>query len=606
MHKASTVVRGAAIIAAGTFISRLLGWLRENLLLNTFGASDVTGAFKSAFGVPDLLYYLLAGGALSAAFIPVFSDLLAKKQQEDANRTGSSIGNLMLIALIIGVGLELIFARSVVRFVAPGEGYAPGTALFSLTVYLTRVMCAMVIFTAISGLLTGILNSYHHFLAPTFVWNTYNLGIILGITVLSKLSIFGGSPGHPSITGVSVGVLVGALSMAVIQLPVAFRHGFRYLPLIDFKHEGVRSVLVLFGPVMIGMALAQYNLQMIPIQIASYAGPSAVTDIVAANRIVLLPFGLFAVAISTAAFPKLSQLIALGQHHEYRQTISKSIRAILFLSIPSAVGIFVLAYPMTCLLWGGGKYLIEDIRAASFTLTFFIWGLLALGALQVINRSFYAMKDTVTPVILQVLMVGGNALLGWALIRYSEIKYAGIAFSTSLTTTACTLILFEMLRRRVKGLEVRSILSTALKVTLASALMGITIFVVASRRPLVSRVIETNTVRNTVITEEVLPTYRFLWRAPYLDGHKKLEELKHITVKKDTKRVAAQIGISGIAGLIVLLAALWLLKVEELSLITDRITRRFRRKAPAEDRMQTAEPLPARREEAMRDDDPAQ
>ncbi|MHB9109333.1 MAG: murein biosynthesis integral membrane protein MurJ [Armatimonadota bacterium] len=589
MQKASTVAKGAAIIAAGTFISRLLGWLRENLFLHTFGASDVAGAYNTAFGVPDLLYYLLAGGALSAAFIPVFSDFLTKKKQEDANRTGSSIGNLMLIALIIGVGLELIFAPYVVRFVAPGPDYAPGTSLFTLTVFLTRVMCSMVIFTAISGLLTGILNSHHHFLAPTIVWNTYNLGIILGITVFSKMAIFNGSPEHPSILGVSIGVLLGALSMAVIQLPVVLRHGFRYQPIIDFKHEGVKRVLILFAPVMIGMALSQYNLQMIPLQVASFAGPSAVTDIRAANRIMLLPFGLFAVAISTAAFPKLAQLISLGNTEEFRKTISKSIRAILFLSIPAAVGIFVLSYPLTCLLWGGGRYLIEDIGAASFTLSFFIWGLLALGTMQVINRSFYALQDTITPVVLQVLMVGSNALIGWMLIKFSDIKYAGIALSTSLTTTICALILFEVLRRRLKGLEGRAIVVTALKVTVASVLMGITMYGVASLRPLVSTVVQTDPQRNTVTTQQVRPSYGLFWRAPDLDGNKELSDIKDITVKKDTKRVAAQIGISGIAGMLVLLAALRLLKVEELSLITDRIGRRFRRRPP-ENQTQTAEP----------------
>jgi putative peptidoglycan lipid II flippase len=594
MRNASTVVKGAVIISVGTLVSRLLGLVRENMLLNTFGASYITGAYNSAFSVPDLLYYLLAGGALSAAFIPVFSDLLTKKQQEDANRTGSSIGNLMLIALIIGVGLELIFAPYVVRFVAPG--YHPGSPEFTLTVYLTRVMCSMVIFTAISGLLTGILNSYHHFLAPTIVWNTYNLGIILGITVLSKLAIFGGSPAHPSILGVSMGVLIGALSMALIQLPVVFRHGFRYKFIIDLKNESVRRVLVLFTPVMVGMALSQFNLQMIPLQVASIAGTSAVTDIRAANRIVLLPFGLFAVAISTAAFPKLAQLISLGRRGEFRETISRSIRAILMLSIPSAVGIFVLAHPLTCLLWGGGKYGIEDINASAFSLMFFIWGLLALGTLQVVNRSFYALQDTVTPVILQVLMVGGNVLLGWALIKYTDIKYAGIALSTSLTTTVSTLLLFDILRRRIGGVGGRAILITTSKIVVASVLMGIAMYTIANQRALVS----TLTDSKTLITQSVRPTYRLQWKAPTLQGFKDPKKMGKL--EKDTRQIAKQVGASILAGSFVLIFALWALRVEELSLITGRLVALFRRR----NQTQTAEPEAARREEIAQGDDPPQ
>jgi len=588
MRNASTIVKGAAIISAGTLVSRLLGLVRENMLLNTFGASYVTGAYNSAFSVPDLLYYLLAGGALSAAFIPVFSDLLAKKRQDDANRTGSSIGNLMLIALIAGVGLELIFAPYVVRFVAPG--YKWGSPEFGLTVYLTRVMCSMVIFTAVSGLLTGILNSYHHFLAPTVVWNTYNLGIILGITVLSKMSIFGGSPAHPSITGVSVGVLIGALSMALIQIPYVYKYGFRYQPIIDLYHEGTRRVLVLFAPVMVGMALSQFNLQMIPLQVASIAGTSAVTDIRAANRIVLLPFGLFAVAISTAAFPKLSQLISLGQRLEFRNTISKSIRAILMLSIPSAVAVFVLAYPLTCLLWGGGKYSIEDINASAFALMFFIWGLLALGTLQVVNRSFYALQDTITPVVLQVFMVAGNAFLGWLLIKYTGIKFAGIALSTSLTTTVSTLLLAEILRRRVGGIGGRAILVTLLKVTVASVLMGAAIFAMANHHSLVSTLKDTK----TLATLEVRPSYRLQWNAPPLQGFKDPKKLGKLVTNR--KHIALQVGASGLAGGIVLILALWLLRVEELSLITDRFFGRFHRLKSANNQTQTAESDATRRE----------
>jgi len=560
MSSSSTVARGAAIIAAGTLTSRLLGWLREKLLLSTFGASFITGAYNSAFSVPDLLYYLLAGGALSAAFIPVFSDFLAKKQPEDANRTGSSIANLMLLALIAGVALELIFAPYVVRLVAPG--YAPGTQEFQLTVYLTRVMCGMVIFTAMSGLLTGMLNSYHHFLAPTVVWNTYNIGIILGITVFSKWSIFGGSPAHPSIVGVAAGVMVGALSMALIQIPVVMKYGFRYSCIIDLAHAGTKRVLQLFAPVMVGLSLSQLNLQMIPLMIGSIAGTTAVTDIRAANRIVLLPLGIFAVAISTAAFPRLSQLAALGETQEFRRTISSALRAILLLSIPSAMMIFVLATPMTCLLWGGGKFGMEDIRAASFTLAFFIWVLLALGAIQLINRAFYSLQDTFTPVIVGVIMVLLNIPTGLFFVKYTPLAYGGVAFSTTATTTVFTIVLFELLRRRLGGIDGRALLTTTLKICAASVAMAVVVYLIAYR---LAPVLADGT--------HLSPIYRLHWHAPAITANKTLNELGELKIP--VRKVVVQIGASMIAGLLVYLLALWAMGVEELSLVTAR----FRKKA---------------------------
>ncbi len=578
MSKTSTVVKGAAIIAAGTLISRVLGYVREKAMFHTFGNEYITGAFNSAFSVPDLLYYLLAGGALSAAFIPVFSDYLAKKEQADANCTGSSIGNLMLLALIIGVALEIVFAEYVVKLVAPG--YTNSPEVFQLTVSLTRMMCAMVIFTALSGLLTGILNSYHHFLAPTIVWNTYNIGIILGITVFSKLALFGGSAENPSIYGVAGGVLLGAVSMAVIQLPVVFKYGFRYSPIINMAHPGVRKVLVLFAPVMIGLSLIQLNLMLIPLMNASFVGTSAVTVIRAANRILLLPMGIFAVAISTAAFPRLSQLVALGEMQTFRETISRSVRAILLLSIPSSTIMFVLALPVTCLLFGGAKFDVEDVLASSAALSFFAWGLLGLSLLQIINRAFYSMKNMLTPVAVGLVMVVANGTLSYIAIRHFNQGYISIPFFTTVTYTLAVLVLYDILRRRVGGLDGRNTVVMTLKVLVASAVMGVVMLQVANH---MAPQISDGNITGQMVTASLM----FPLPAPHLTPIKDASMIGHLALP--AKALATQVGASIIAGILVLVLMLKLLRVEELTFITDRLFARFRRR-PTDSTMQTAEP----------------
>jgi putative peptidoglycan lipid II flippase len=570
--RTASVAKGAAIISLGTLFSRILGLVRDRMLLGTFGDSDIAGAYNSAFNVPDLLYYLLAGGALSAAFIPVFSAYITRGEQEDANRTGSSVGNLMLLALLIGVVIELMFTPAFVRLIAPG--YEPGTPVFALTVSLTRVLCVMVIFTALSGLLTGMLNSYHHFLAPTLVWNTYNLGIIFGIGVLSKspwvkdiaVRWFGdplASTNHASIFGVAFGVLIGAVSMVVIQIPVLLRHGFRYSPIIQMSHAGVKQVLKLFAPVMIGLSMSQLNLQAIPLVIGSLLGAPAVTDLKAANRLVMLPLGLFAVAISTAAFPKLAQQVARGETSEFLATVNQAIRAILLLCIPSAMGMFLLAEPMTFLLWGGDEFGVQGIRAAGFALVFFAWGVLGISLMQILNRAFYSLHDTITPVILGVSMVLVNIPLAWTLAKFTPLKYGGVALSTTLTTTVACLVLMALLRKRLGGLQGRALLIMATKVLAASAVMGIVIYFVALA---LAPTLADGT--------RIVPVFH--WPAPFLPQTRLVGQAPPLDVPH--AGLVMQMGACILLGGASYLLALRLLGVHEIAAVGNRIRAKFRRK----------------------------
>ncbi|MHB9133270.1 MAG: murein biosynthesis integral membrane protein MurJ [Armatimonadota bacterium] len=569
--KLTTVAAGAAIIFAGTLLSRILGLVRDNLLMNTFSERWMTDAYLSAFLVPDTVYYLLAGGALSSAFIPVFSSYLTKEKRDDANRVASSIMNLMLLAICAGLIIIFIFAPSVIRVLA--HGYEPGTPKFNLTVILAREMCVMVIFTALSGLMTGMLNSYRHFLMPVVVWNTYNLGILFGITVLSKIPVPANLPGFLhwegqtlGIHGAAFGIVLGAITLAAFQLPVVIKHGFRYSPIIDWGHEGVRKVLILFLPVMVGLALQQVNLLMVPQVIGSALPDGAVTDLRNANRLILLPLGLFAIAVSTAAFPKLAEQVAQGATQAFRDTIARGVKVILLFAFPSTVGMLILTEPINALLWGGKGYGITDIRAAAFALAFFCLGLVALSMSQLINRAFYSLHDTLTPVIVGVLMVAANIGLALYLIKFSSLSYGGVALSTSITTILSTLILFEILRRKLGGIGGHAIAVTTGKLLLASTMMGVVIYFVASW------LAPTSVVGGAAVW--VGPHFPFPWPAPDLAAR--------ISDGMGVSRhdLALQIGASGLAGMMVYLLAIWLLRVEELHVISSRLLGKLRRKAP--------------------------
>ncbi len=586
MNKASTVARGAAIIAIGTLVSRLLGLIRENLISHYYGTSIFNGAFRAAYSVPDLLYYLLAGGALSAAFIPVFSDYLLRDEQEEANRVGSSIANLMLLCLTVGVALEIIFAPYVVRFVAPGINPLINPAGFALTVTLTRVLCGIVLFTAISGLYTGMLNAYHHFLMPTVVWNVFNIIFIIGIAVLRKLHWHSGHlgmlhwhAGQLGIYGVCVGALLGALSMVLLQIPVVMKYGYRYTPVLDLANAGVRRVIGLFGPVMLGLSLSYLNLQFIPIQIASLAstvsnpdaGLAAVVMIVAANRVVLLPLGIFAIAIATAAFPRLSQQATLGEVEQFRATFQRSLTAIILLVLPASVGIYVLARPMIGLLNGGGAFDVHAIDGAAFALMLFSWGLLALSMLQLVYRAFFARKEVFTPVLIGLLMVASNVAFGWYLTKHTRVYFGGTALATSVTTTLATFVLLELLRRRLQGFGGRELTITTLKIVLASVVMGFVVYLIAHR--LAPTLLFDGS--KMVLSPTLLPHFT----APPIEAtHQVLGVLKlkvsMLQVLLRDLHVLIQIGASMIAGLAVYFAMLRLLGVREIALVTARFRRR--------------------------------
>ena len=567
--KASSVMMGASIISVGMLLSRLLGLLRENLMFGAFGDSNVAGAYNLAFVVPDLFYNLLAGGAMSAAFIPIFTSYLSRDQHDEAHETGSTIATFLLIAMTICVAICIIFAPQLVGMVKllqpPDKQLRPEDV--KLTISLMRIMCVMLIFTAQSGHLTGILNSYKHFVAPVAVWLVYNVSIILGIGVFSKMAIFGGSPKAPNIHAVAYSVVIGSVLLAAIQFPVAIKFGFRFKIALNFAHEGVRRVLKLFLPVMVSLALSQINLLLLPIILGIHFGFPAVTDIRAANRLVLLPLGLFAIAVATAAFPQMSQQAAWGERSAFRATLSQAMKMILLLCIPSAMVLFVLAEPITYLLWGGGKFGQQGVQASAFVLMFFAWGLLGLGSLQIINRAFYAMHDMITPTVVSIGMVVCNFFFSLYLAYHDVLgmRYASVAFSTTITSTLCAIILAILLRRRLGTFDGLALMVTFLKSLFATAIMGVVIWGIAY---LLAPMFH---------GQHLTPVFR--WPAPYLPYSKELATLGAVTVPR--LHFAFQVGCSLLAGMLVYLGMLKMLKVPELNAILARFTRMMNRRKTA-------------------------
>lgn len=447
--------------------SRILGLLREVLIGAQFGTSAELDAYIAAFRIPDLLYQLIAGGALGSAFIPTFTRFLAAEDRMGAWRLASNIINIVTLVLAAAATLAAIFAPTLVATLIAPNFDADTQAL---TVSLMRAMLIAPVIFGVSGLLMGALNAHQHFLLPAIAPIMYNLAIIAGTVFLTPAL---------GVTGVAIGVVVGAAAHLLIQLPALTRLGARYFPTANVRDPSVLHVARLLAPRALGLAVVQLNF-IININLGSRLGSGAISALNFAWLLMLLPQGIFAQSIATAAFPTLAKQSAHDQVEAMRRTLSGALRAILFLSIPAAVGLIVLRVPIVRLFLERGQFDADSTRAVAFTLQFYALGLVAHSVLEIVARTFYALHDTRTPVIFGVLAMGTNLILSLLLI--GPLAQGGLALANSIATIIETLILLWLIGKRLGGIEGRRIFVTLLKSGLAAGAMGLALAVLLQLR----------------------------------------------------------------------------------------------------------------------------
>jgi len=554
-----SVVRGVGIMMAATIVSRLLGYVRDYLIGSTFGTTGHTDAFWAAFGVPDLLYYLLAGGALGAAFIPVLTDYLTQGDDAEAWRVADTIATVILIASALGVAVIEIFAPSLVFVVVPGLRLKP--QIYGECVFFVRIMAPMVFGTTLSALSSAILQSYRHFTAPAVAWLIYNIGIIFGAVVIVP-HLHSADP-RQRMVGLCVGVLIGAFLMVAAQLPALIRRGLRYRPRLDLGHPGVRLAAAMFIPIMAGLAVSQLSLLWFPYFFGSFfSGHQAgvITVIRYASRLIILPLGLFGVTISTAVFPALAERATLQQLDGVRSGCRDAIRAVSVMAIPSSIGLFVLAGPIIRLLWRGGEFGPAGVAASGFVLLFYAPGLMGLAAMQVVNRGFYAVKDRWTPPAIGVGYVALSVVLTLYLMRL-PVGYGAIGLAASVAWLVGFGVSLPLLRRRLGGMGLRGLVASLARILLASLVMGVVVWYVSHRLGIVLRV----------------PATEFRWIAPDMDAIRRADAaglLPHISRFK----TLVQVVLAMAAGAIAYVAALAALRAPELQVVRRAVVSRLRRR----------------------------
>lgn len=458
--KTGGIAKAAGTIMVAMALSRLFGYVRDVVIYTTFGQDFRTDAYNAAFSIPDFLYYLLVGGALSSAFIPVFSSYLATNQEEDGWEVVSTIFNIVMVLMIIGIILGLIFTPQLIALLVPGF---TGEA-FDLAVLLTRVMFAQSFFMALSGISQGILHSYKHFFAPALGSVLYNLGIIIiGILLMNRLGIL----------GFSIGVVMGAMLNFLVQVPALIKIGIRYKPIVNLNHPGVKKIFTLILPVFIGLSVTHLNL-FVNQYLASSLSYGMISALRAAQRIMQLPIGVFAIAVAVAVFPTLTGHAARKEEKEFKATMSLGVRTVIFITLPAAVGLIALRVPIIRAMFQQGQFTPENTEATAFALLFYSLGLIGYSAQQVLNRAFYALQDTKSPVTIGVITIIINIVLNFALIK--PLGHGGLALAYSIAGLVNMVLLLYFLRNKIGHIDGREMLRSFSKTLIASLIMGAIVY----------------------------------------------------------------------------------------------------------------------------------
>ncbi len=453
----------AAIVTVGMLGSRLLGVVRQAAIADAFGASPELDAYNVAFRIPDLIFQLLAGATLASAFIPVFSRVYRRGSADAGWRLASSILNLVMVGTAALCVVAFFLAPLLVPLLAPGlgEDLAREDELPDKAVKLTRILLVSPMLLATSGIVTGILQGRQHFVLPAISPILYNLAIIFGAVALA---------GRWGVEGLAVGVVIGSGLHLAVQIPGLARERMRYARVFDWSDPAVREVGRLMLPRMFGLAAAQANFFITTTYFASRVGSSAISNLTYAWFLMSLPVALFGIAFSVAAFPRLADQAADGDVRAMTATISRVMRTIMFLTIPAALGLWLLAEPVTTVLFERGEFTAFDTRIVATSLAFYCIAIVPQAGIEIHSRGFYALSDTRTPVLVTVGGLAVNLVL--SILLWEEYQHEGLAFALAIAAVAEWLALYWLYGRRT-GAALQDDIDTLARFAACGAIMAL-------------------------------------------------------------------------------------------------------------------------------------
>lgn len=452
--RGSSIARNAIIVGSAFILSRILGLVREVVIAAQFGTSADYDAYVAAFRVPDLLFLVVMSGAFGSAFIPVFGGMIARRDPERAWQLASAILSYTLVALGVTAFVVLIFAEQFINwFIAPG--LAPDQA--ELAARLTRLLLLSPLLLGLGAAFKGMLEAQDQFALSAYAPVFYNVAIVLGALLLA--------PSY-GVYGLAFGVIAGAVLHAGVQAVGLWRGGMRLRFTLNRKVPGLSTVLRLMGPRVLGQAAFQINF-IVMTNFASRIGDNSVSALNYAYQLLMLPYGVLALSLSTVIFPLMARQYETGSIADMKATLGEALGPLVFLTLPAAVGLYCFRVSIVQILFEVGSFDSQSTRLVAEALGYFAIGLAGFAVIEAVTRAFYAMQDTRTPVTVAVTAVGINVAL--SAILYGPMGHGGLALSISIAATVEMAVLLVILRSRIGELTrtlwssiVRSVISALL------------------------------------------------------------------------------------------------------------------------------------------------
>jgi putative peptidoglycan lipid II flippase len=458
------LARAGMIVSAAFLVSRVLGFVRQWIVVNTFGAGPDLDQFFAAFRVPDLIFQLVAAGALSSALIPVISGLLGHGEEHRAWRVASTVVNLLLIALLAAAIVGFVFAPDIVRAITPGFDQAG----WDRTTELTRIMLLSPIFLAMGSVASSLLNARGRFAASAIAPIVYNVAIITGALTLST---------GLGVTGLAISVVAGSLAHLLVQLPNLRAIGYRYAPTIDLADDAARRSLTLMGPRALGLGAGQITF-VVMTSLASTLQQGSLTAFNTAFTLLGIPIGLIGVPLGIVLLPSLSREVALGREADFAAIVSRALRVIMFVMLPLTGVSIVLRHDIVALLFGFGGFDAAAVDMTAMTFMAFLAGLGAHALIAILARAFYARQDTRTPVAAAVLAVVINTSL--AVVLVGPFGLPGLALAIAVAAWVEAGVLFVLLANRVPELAIAPIVRLAISASLVALAASVVAALVAA------------------------------------------------------------------------------------------------------------------------------
>jgi len=460
MSEESTIARPAGTVAFFTFLSRILGLIRDMVVAFSFGAGANSDAFFVAFRIPNMLRRMVAEGALTASFLPVYVDHLENQAPEEARKVVDVVFTIltMVLALLTLIGVAL--SPWIIRLFAPGFLSVPGK--FELAVSLNRIVFPYIFFVSLVALCMGILNAKRHFAAPAASPILLNVFMILGALWLSRWC-------NPPIYGLAIGVVVGGLFQFLLQLPALASKGVRFRPDFSFRHPAVRRIALLFLPAAFGAAVYQLNV-FVSNLLASFLPEGSISYLWYASRLLEFPLGVFGTALATAVFPSLSQQTSRQDASRFHLIFEDALGLITFVTLPAMVGLIVLRLPIVEVLFQRGAFDSLTTLRTSDALLYYCVGMWPIAASRIVVSAFHSVQDTRTPVKLSLVAFVANVLL--SLLLMGPMLHCGLALANSLSALLNAGMLFYCFRERMGVWGLGWVRGTGVKVFCASAVMA--------------------------------------------------------------------------------------------------------------------------------------